>query len=449
MKQNLYARKKRQFNRLSEQVECLRHDGQWETLDTSVQKRITQKLKNLYREIYGYFSRSEWKRAVAAVGFLLLGTAGVQAQQFQAPVQNPFGLALPTGDYWNMPTLTDIDGDGDLDVFGSDYYGNPIFYQNTGSASSPAFAAGQLNPFGLSGQYTFWRATGDLDNDGDLDIMGAVQGYGYSTQFLYYENTGTSTNPSFGASQLDPFGLANVPTPGFLAMDMVDMDNDGDLDLMGVDAYNGGFYYIPNGGSASTPSFNQSQANPFGLSNAGQLSLATIGDLDLDGDLDILVGQYYGGFAFYENTGSVSAPAFAAPQLNPFGLSDIGDYNFSALGDLDDDGDLDLLTSSYPYNAPAGAWYYFENDDPSIGITEREIEAAVYPNPTRDVLNIELGEWTTGSAVVMDLTGNVILSSDFTESDRITFDLSRYSAGLYLLRIETEAGNKTLKVTKQ
>ena len=134
MKHNLYARKKRQFKRLSEQVECLRHDGQWENLDTSVQTRIIQKIKNLYREIYGYFSRSEWKRAVAAVGFLLLGTAGAQAQQFLAAQQNPFGLSLPPSQPWNMPSIIDFDSDGDLDVFGSDYEGNPIFYQNTGTA---------------------------------------------------------------------------------------------------------------------------------------------------------------------------------------------------------------------------------------------------------------------------------------------------------------------------
>lgn len=451
MKQNLYARKKRQFNRLSEQVECLRHDGLWEDLDTSVQKRITQKLKNLYREIYGYFSRSEWKRAVAAVGFLLLGTAGAQAQQFQAPVQNPFGLNLPASDEWNIPTMTDLDQDGDLDLFGSDYYGRPIFYENTGSASSPAFGAPQVNPFGLSGQYVLYSAVADIDNDGDLDIMGSIQAYGtYNSNFLYYENTGTAQNPQFGAFATNPFGLGLSAAPYGLICEFVDMDNDGDLDMMGRDVYNGTFYYYPNNGTQSAPNFGAAQANPFGLVGATSgLGAMTMGDTDLDGDMDIMASDYYGNFIHFENTGTPAAAAFGAPQYNPFGLVSPGYYNFCTLGDLDDDGDMDIIGSAYSDTTYTGSFYYFENNDPSIGIEEREIEAAVYPNPTQDVVNIQLGEGTSGSAVVMDLTGNVIVSSEFTDSDRITFDLSRYSAGLYLLHIETEAGNKTLKVTKQ
>src|SRR5262247_700895 len=37
------------------------------------------------------------------------------------------------------------------------------------------------------------------------------------------------------------------------------------------------------------------------------------------------------------------APCFQAPQTNPFGLADVGDYPSPALADIDGDGDLDAF----------------------------------------------------------------------------------------------------------
>ncbi len=193
MKQNHYARKKRQFQRLSEQIDCLRQNGKWDCLDTSVRSHLIRKVKELYKAIYGYFSRSEWKRAVATVGFVLLGTAAVQAQNFLLPVQNPFGLTLGTNDEPIVPTLIDLDQDGDLDVFGpGDYLAIPTFYENIGSPASPAFAPPQPNPFpfgldptGLPG----CPAMDDLDDDGDMDLLAVGHNYADSSlPFHFYEN---------------------------------------------------------------------------------------------------------------------------------------------------------------------------------------------------------------------------------------------------------------------
>jgi hypothetical protein len=57
-------------------------------------------------------------------------TGTAQLASFDAPVTNPFGLVAQTGTYFAFPWLTDIDGDGDLDMFVSNDSGDFVFFEN-------------------------------------------------------------------------------------------------------------------------------------------------------------------------------------------------------------------------------------------------------------------------------------------------------------------------------
>ncbi len=89
------------------------------------------------------------------------------------------------------PTFADIDGDGDLDAFVGNKDGNTRYYQNTGTASSPSFAAALTNPFNLTDVGSVARpALADIDGDGDLDaFVGNNDG-----NTLYFENTSAVAN---------------------------------------------------------------------------------------------------------------------------------------------------------------------------------------------------------------------------------------------------------------
>src|SRR5262245_49476873 len=151
----------------------------------------------------------------------------------------------------------------------------------------------------------------------------------------------------------NPFVIINSPKPHLAS---ADLNNDGDLDILVGDG-KGGLNYFENTGSASSPALATPLFNPFGLKNVGRDSAPALADLDHDGDVDILIGIRNGNLHYFKNTGSPSNPAFAKPIVNPFGLKDVGGYVAPALADLDHDGDLDLLVGDYDGNL-----HYFKNN---------------------------------------------------------------------------------------
>jgi hypothetical protein len=273
-------------------------------------------------------------------------TGTAQAPTFAPPVTNPFGLADVGGGA--VPAFADLDGDGDLDALVGESYGATIFFENTGSATSPAFAPPATNPFGLAGVGDLASPTvADLDGDGDLDVF--VGGFDGRTHL--FANTGSASAPAF----VTPIELA-PDASGFASPAFVDIDGDGDLDAF-VGGYAGSVRFFANTGTVRRPSFAAPQVDPFGLLPADNLASPTFGDLDGDGDPDFLVGGLFGFLFAFSNTGSAAVPAFAfVDDQSPFGLAQVNGGATPELVDLDGDGDLDVVTGAY-----MGETVFFEN----------------------------------------------------------------------------------------
>ncbi|MEO1200422.1 MAG: FG-GAP-like repeat-containing protein [Pseudomonadota bacterium] len=256
------------------------------------------------------------------------------------------------------PSLVDIDGDGDLDLFVGEASGTLNYFENTGTASNPNFVAA-TSPFGSIDLGNDSNPTFvDIDGDGDLD---AFVGEGDGT-VNYFENTGSSTNPVFGSPVNGAFGLPDITWD--YAPTFVDIDNDGDMDLF-VGESDGVINFFENVGTSTNASFASGVTTPFGLAGVTSDTEITFADLDKDGDLDAIIGDDNGRLYYQENTGTASNPIFAAAVADPFGLSDIGHESSPTFADMDGDGDLDLIVglgNDDDDSSPGdGQITYFEN----------------------------------------------------------------------------------------
>jgi hypothetical protein len=225
----------------------------------------------------------------------------------------------------------DYDNDNDLDLIisGTVDLSNKfaLVYRNDGGDQFTDIEAGLL--FAIQGSIDW----GDYDNDGDLDliVMGGA-GFPLGEQTRVYENQG---NDTFAYDSLTFKGLR------FGSVDWGDYDNDGDLDVLAT-GYPGEFQvltllYRNDGGEA----FTRIEPGFFNLF-AGE---GRWGDYDQDGDLDVLIngsdstaGPIYT-FVYRNDGNDVFTDIHAT-------IGGAGEGSSLALGDCDNDGDLDLLMSS-------------------------------------------------------------------------------------------------------
>lgn len=514
MKHNYFSRKTRQLNLLVKKLKSALENGAKSPI---LIERLKLRISLLLKELTGYFSKRQLKGILGSLAVIFGLTTSANAQAFDPVVQNPFGLA-PINPLPIAPTAdVDIDGDGDLDLFQASYgtYAGALqYFENTGTSDAPAFAAPVTNPFGLFPTFQYLAPDAvDLDNDGDFDML--VGGYGapYSGQIQYFENTGTATAPAFGAPTTNPFGLTNTSYLSYLTT--ADLDNDGDLDILTIQAY-GDIIYFQNTGNANAPAFAAPVTNPFGFVPVpGTFSMPNLGDLDGDGDYDLMVGETYGSLNYFENTGTASSPAFAAGVSNPFGLTPVYYYAAPNFVNLDGDCDLDLLVGQY-----YSTLNYFENTASSasdvtvttvgttmtvaetlasyqwvdcnngnapingataqsftatangsyavevtvngctqtsecviistIGIDENSMfnEVSIYPNPSDGVVHVNLGDLTSANVKVTGLNGQVVFQQENIETQALQFELNEAS-GIYFVEVSSLGEKQVFKLVKK
>ncbi|UCC93370.1 MAG: VCBS repeat-containing protein, partial [Thermoplasmata archaeon] len=264
--------------------------------------------------------------------------------------------------YRAIPQLLDYDGDGDLDLLSGGRMQNPnrflFFYENTGTKTKPNWTLNMDDFSSLSTSGGWYSAPKlvDLDDDGDRDM---VFGTYYGTLRLYW-NIGSSSNPNWHFNGTGVNSVFYGIDEGYYATpDFADMDDDDDVDLAyGRWAYQGSSSNV--GVSSYRNDYNNgvyswTTHNFFGGVSTDSMSQPHLVDFDSDGDNDLFVGNYNGTIGYYENTGTKTKPKWTnVPKVQ--GNLDVGTMAGPTTGDLDGDGDLDLVVG-----ASDGYFYFYEN----------------------------------------------------------------------------------------
>ncbi|MCO5204024.1 MAG: VCBS repeat-containing protein [Anaerolineae bacterium] len=231
-----------------------------------------------------------------------------------------------------------LDGDDALDIAVANYEDSNIVYlsdaiDKTGGVTSFTWleeAFGNVN-----GQTTALLAANivpvlDVDNEDDemLDLIAAEQN-GENAVYINFDGSFNLISETFGSAETETFSLATG-----------DLTGDGELEILAGNAR--GF-----GVSSPDEIFRyQEDAEKFTAavkfsSGIGSTTALALGDLDDNGTLDVVAGRI--GLL----SGAQSEIFFTSPALRrysplPMNLNDISIYDGLALGDLDQDGDLDI-----------------------------------------------------------------------------------------------------------
>ncbi len=240
---------------------------------------------------------------------------------FSAPAIN---AEVPTGSLAQAPTLGDVDGDGDLDLlFVRPSAHNVAVRLNDGTGN---FTVPAANAEVAVGTGPVALSLNDVDADGDLDFL-ALNNNSQTVSVRLNDGAGSFSAPAANAEV--PVGT----NPSALAVG--DVDGDGDLDFL---TYDNGTNTLSLRSNDGTGSFAPPAANAT-ISPGANLTGVVLADMDADGDLDIVLGELgaqTAGVRLNDGAGNFTAPTIRSTALN------ISSSAY-ALGDLDADGDLDLI----------------------------------------------------------------------------------------------------------
>ena len=278
------------------------------------------------------FQKSNKPAAVAAMALI---AASAQAQQFVDQTSTRFPVQA---EYTNQCTLVDIDADGDKDIVfanGQSYSTlgvllKPRIYVNNGTG---VFAdETDIRVAGITGCFRGVEA-GDVDGDGDWDLI-LAQDFNRRPLLLLNNGAGVFIDDTIAR-------LPNIPMSSSRAQ-FGDIDNDGDLDILLCNSGTTRFgttgrpRLFINGG---TGFFTDASLTQFPSSTLSEQMDCVFGDVDNDLDLDFHVAtraSATNSSQLWINNGSGT---FA--KLATF-VTDATAYSYD-FGDIEGDGDLDLI----------------------------------------------------------------------------------------------------------
>lgn len=454
------------FDKTGDRISCYRNEG-W---PDSVAYTLMPEWEHFFPAITGWIQLKDYN-CDGREDLFGYTPAGIQVWQNTSDTILKFKLITPLLNSWqgsgysnigltyvDYPGISDIDGDGDLDIlvfFGLGAYvqmHRNMSMEVTGTCDSLLFER-TFNCWGdfaesasnnelyldITCPWKKWeqlnentaksdaKHTGstmlllDINNDNRQDlVLGDVD----FLNLILLENGGTQDSAHMIAfDTLFPSGSTPVQLVSFPVASMVDLNNDLRDDLLVspfdpnplIPQSHNSIWYYENQGTITVPQFTFQKPSFFQdeMIEVGSGAYPVLFDADADGLEDLIVANYgyldsnYYEFgylksvfnsklAIFKNTGTAGAPAFSLQSRDYAQTGQLG-YRalFPAFADMDNDGDRDMICGE-----AMGTLLYFQN-------TASAGAPAVFAAPVATWQGIDVGDYA--APAVEDIDGDGLL----------------------------------------
>lgn len=452
---------------------------------------------------------------------IILNTGGVP-NAGRVYLMDPLGNDLPGwplnfADHWmiNAPAIADVDGDGVLDIVTGERVASAQGFVHAIKMDGTPINANW--PVEVLATPAFTPSIGDVDNDGNPDVVIAASSAG----MYIFDNQG-QVFPGF------PVFDANV-NYSYQSPMLADLDGDGDLEIIGSNHGNApGFYVMEHDGSykagwpIATNEWTYSPSTVWDVDNDGTFEIfmsdrntsstqgeelpvlygldpngnnlpnfpiekyggtegvISIADVNDDGELDLIFPSIMtdaNGFGYIHAYSMDGSGEIAGFPLRTRGFTFL---NGAVLGDVDDDGLLDLTANSYTLNFGAGVDSTFVNvynlnvpynpntikrngykgNNTRDGLVELEAIAGVtdlnaistiniFPNPSEGMLTFKIPAAIQNAKVrIYSVDGKVVFSEEKNLETTSSYNLKHLKGGLYFVSISDGKNTFTAKWVK-